>query len=531
VGHLLNRAGAAALARAARLSRRRMGGLRSPRGADRMLFGWLAVAAAVRFSENCALAFRELSRGASFAGSAITEFTMLHFLLAVFVLALLAVLLSPDMAGLDRKRLVSGGLGLSSLLPAALWLQLTRPAVLAAGLLLIPAGLPLALLARPFAAVSSLVLCFPAAFLAGAGVGAAVTGSRAAGRLSPALRLASAGLLIALVLSNFDFTWSAGSVQVFIFQRSHLLVDGQGGGILPVLRPWGPWTWIVEGRTGACAVLAAAGFATSGLAWAAWYRNGQRADVPRAAVPVPGARAAARPARRPAAPREQGRPGLAIYHHELLRHAFSAQGLLGAAAGTGFGIWLFLAPESSIAYALVGGILVLLAGFPAVVNAFGYDGGAMRRYAIAGTPWNAVFAAKNLAWLTVTAVSCLPSCAAAGFCLGPRIALSFLLSAAMVLLLSVCWGNLSSLIFPWARSLHRGAPREQPAFVNQAAPFLIAGIVLGIHRAVAPFGSPGFDAAVSACTAIAAGLWAVFLRRAGRSLDGELETVLERLRR
>jgi hypothetical protein len=167
---------------------------------------------------------------------------------------------------------------------------------------------------------------------------------------------------------------------------------------------------------------------------------------------------------------------------------------------------------------------------------FGQDGGAVRRYALAGVPWKTVFEAKNAAWLTVSGLWCVPLAVALALRVTPGAALSFVLSAVLFMTLSVTWGNVSSILFPagilaGARAGEaRSAPAGQP-FVNQAAPFVICGLVLALHRNVGSFGSASFDLAAAACVLAAVILRAVFLRRVSLGFDRELEILLERLQR
>jgi hypothetical protein len=212
-----------------------------------------------------------------------------------------------------------------------------------------------------------------------------------------------------------------------------------------------------------------------------------------------------------------------VYRHELRYFARSLGGVAAIAAGVAAGAWLFVTKEPSINIALFGGFLVLAAGFAYASNAFGHDGHALRRYALLGPDWGMVFAAKNRAWLTVMGVSVLLPVAAAAARVSLPAALSLLLSAGLVLALSTVWGNISSVLLP-----SRIGAGQARAFVNQAAPFALCALPLGIHQTVAPFGSFGFDIAVSLCIAAAAALYALLLRRLSRAFDADVESVLAR---
>jgi hypothetical protein len=75
-----------------------------------------------------------------------------------------------------------------------------------------------------------------------------------------------------------------------------------------------------------------------------------------------------------------------------------------------------------------------------------------------------------------------------------------------------------------------GTPREGPPFVNQAAPFALAAVVLGVHDLVAPFGTPGFLVTIFGISGAAAIMAVLYLRRVARAFDDEVEGLLERLK-
>jgi hypothetical protein len=496
-----------------RLSRRRLMKLRSPRSADMMLQGWLMVAVFARFAENCALAWRELSRGAPGVGNALAEFSMLHFLLLAFLLSFLSSILSLGSAGLDRRRLAMSGVRMSQFLPAELATLVSWPMTFVIAAFLVPAVFPLLRLPRPGAAEAGLVLAFLAALLAGAGLSTLLTTHRAAHRLSGVVRYAFVAALIALVLVNFDFDWSGGSIRLFVFQHPTLLLDDAGKGLLPSLRPWGPWSWIVEGRTALCVALAAAALAFYAAVTGLAFRKSGAIDP----VTTPSGRAAS------PAPRSARSPG--IFQRELRHFLFSGAGAADVVLGTGCAAWLLLTAHPTAGIPLAGGFFIVLAGFSHAVNLFGRDKGAIRRFAFSGVPWGEVFSAKNGAWLAVSGASCVPLVAAAAVRLSFPAVVAFALSAALVLLLTVAWGNVSSLLFAAPAPAHEGPP-----FVNQALPFLFGGVVLAAHRMIGPFGSAAFDAALVVCIAAAIVFAAAYLRRVAHSFDGEMESLLEKLR-
>jgi hypothetical protein len=501
------------LTRMSRLSRRRLMKLRSPRSADMMLQGWLMVAVFARFAENCALAWRELARGATSVGNALAEFSMLHFLLLAFLLAFLSSILSLGAAGLDRRRLVMSGVRMSGFLPAELATLVSWPMTFVIAAFLVPAAFPLVRLARPGAAEAGLFLAFLAAVLAGAGLSTLLTLHRAAHRLSGVVRYAFVAALIALVAVNFDFDWTGGSIRLFVFQHPTLLLNNAGKGLLPSLRPWGPWSWIVNGRTALCAALAMAALTFYAAVTGVAYRRAGAIDP----ATTPSGRAA------PQSRRSARSPG--IFRRELHHFLSSGPGAADAALGVGFAVWLLSTPHPTEGIPLAGGFFILLAGFSRAVNLFGRDKGAVRRYAYSGISWSGVFSAKSGAWLAVSGASCVPLVVAAAVRLSLPAAVSLALAAALVLLLAVAWGNISSLLF----AAPAGA-REGPPFVNQAAPFLLGGVVLAVHRMIGPFGSPAFDAGMAVCIVAAALFAAVYLRRVSRSFDAEIESLLEKLR-
>ena len=506
---------------ASRLSRRRLVKLRSPRGADMMLQAWLMVVVFARFATNCSLAWRELSRGTPAVGSALAEFSMLHFVLLAFLLSFLSAILSVGAAGLDRRRLALSGLRMGQFLPAELATLLSRPMTGVIALFLVPALFPLLRLPRPGAALGAIVLVFAAALLAGAGLSTLLTLHRSAHRLSGVFRYAFVAVLVALVFVNFDFDWTGGSIRVFVFQNPTLLVNDAGAGLLPSLRPWGPWSWVVEGLAAPCVLLAAAALAFYAAVTAAGFRKLSVIN------PV-----TARAKGSPRQDRHGRRPGPGIFEEELRHFLFSGAGAASAVLGVGAAVWLLFTAHPTAGIPLAGAFFVLLAGFSHTVNLFGQDKGAVRRYAFGGVPWDTVFRRKNRAWLTVCGASCVPVVITAAVRLTAPSAVSFALSAALVLLLAVAWGNISSLLFASPRSTidSPGAARVGPPFVNQAAPLLAAGMVLAVHRMISPFGSALFDASVGVCAAAAAIFTRAYLRRISLSFDDELEGLLEKLR-
>ena len=380
---------------------------------------------------------------------------------------------------------------------------------------LVPAAFVAARLPHPGAAAAGLVLAFFSALLLGALLGVAVTLLRAWRRLGGGFRFIFVAALIGMVLSNVDFAWSASEVRILVFRQPVLLGDASGAGLLGVLSGWGPWSWIVDGRWFPCAVLALVSLAACATgAGRAFVRAGA---IDPSTETAPGRALRARGGR------------ATLVSGELRRIAFSGVGAAAAVTGFGGASWLAATAQPVAGIPLLAGFLLLAAGLGTAVNVFGADGGAVRRYALAGHPWHRTYVAKNAAWLVVMGAGCVPLLVTAAFRLGAAQALSVLAVFVLGLVASVAWGNLSSLVFaaPVARTR---APREGPPFVNQAAPFALAAVMLGVHDMVAPFGTPGFIATVFGLAVAAALMAVLYLRRVARAFDGEVEGLLERLK-
>jgi hypothetical protein len=504
-----------AILTATRLSRRRLMKLRAPRAADMMLQSWLVLVVFVRFAANCAAAARELARGGDIVGPALARFTLAHFVLVAFLLSFLSAALSLGAAGLDRRRLLLTGVRARAEVAAEILALATWPMTAVIAAFLVPAAFVALRLPRPVAAAAGLVLVFLSALLLGALLGVAVTLLRAWRRLGGGFRFVFVAALIGLVLSNFDFDWSAGEVRILVFQHPVVLRDASGAGLLGVLSGWGPWSWIADGRWFPCAVLAL-------VSLAACAAGAGRALVRAGALDSSTETAPGR------ALRARGRRATLV-SGELRRIAFSGVGAAAVATGFGGAAWLAATAQPAAGIPLLGGFILLAAGFGTAANVFGADGGAVRRYALAGLAWHRIYLARNTAWLAVMGAGYVPLLAAAIVRLGAAPGLSVFAVFVLWLVASVAWGNLASLVFaaPMAR---RRTPREGPPFVNQAAPFALAAVVLGVHDMVAPFGAPGFIATVFGLAVAAAILAVLYLRRVARAFDDEVEGLLERLK-
>jgi hypothetical protein len=475
-----------------------------------MIFlSWLMIVILVRFTVNCLLAARLLTHGLSGVGQAVTEFSLFHFSVIVFLLPLLTSLLSLGAAGLDRKRVMLGGIPFGSVALVELVGIIAHPVTWISLLVALPAAIPLASLPSAGPSIMALVAVSFAALLAAHALGNVLSTSRAAHRISGAFRFILTGTLLGMLFSNADFQWASGPVRIFLFQHPTLLIDDAGRGLLRFLRPWSPSVWIFRGWVVPCLASMIAALGLYVLSLRGMYSGAGETAAPR---------------RRRMNEHARG-TGMAavVYRHELRYFARSLGGLAAIAAGIAAGVWLSVAKEPSINIALFGGFLALAAGFTYASNAFGHDGHALRRYALLGPDWGMVFAAKNRAWLTVMGVSVLLPVAAAAARVSLPAALSLLLSAGLVLALSTMWGNISSVLLP-----SRIGAGQARAFVNQAAPFALCALPLGIHQTVAPFGSFGFDIAACVCLAAAAVLYVLLLRRLSRAFDADVENVLAR---
>ena len=497
------------LARATLLSRQRAMRHRAPRAADMLLYSWLLIVVLIRFLVNCLLAARQLAYGQPGVGQAIVEFSMLHFLVIAFLLPLLSSTLSLGAAGLDRKRLTLLGISPGSVTLVELAGILTYPVTWISVLFAAAAAVPLASAGAPGASIIALIAVFFAALLAAHALGNVLSASRKAHRISGTFRFVFTGALLGMVIANADFQWDSGTIRIFLFQHPTLLTDDAGRGLLTLFRPWSPSVWIFRGWVLPSVALMIATFGIYHLSLRGMYNAAGEVTPSR---------------RRRAGGRVRG-TGMAavVYRHELRYLAGSLRGFGGIAAGISAGAWLFAAGEPTVAIALLGCFLALAASFSYPSNTFGHDGHALRRYALLGPDWGTVFAAKNRAWLTVMGLSVLLPIAAAAVRVSVSSAASLLLSACLVLAISVVWGNISSVLLPSRTGSVQGA-----AFVNQAAPFALCALLLGIHMTVAPFGSFGFDIFVCVCLAAAAVLYALLLRRISRAFDADVESVLAR---
>ncbi len=481
-----------------------------------LLYSWLAVVVLVRLTQNCLLAARELTHGFHNVGLAITEFSMLHFLVVAFLFPFLASVLSLGSAGLNRSRLALTSVRLGSLLLSELAALAARPLSWVMFVFLVPAAIPLLAISHSAMAVISLCVTFVGALLLAAAAGQALGMSRHARAFAGASRFVVAAVMIGLVLANFDFQWGDSSIQLLVRRWRVPLLDSQAGGLLPALRPWSPSAWIVQGWLLPSLLFVAA----SMLLFAFMVRWEYRTQT---GVSTPSIHVA--PARRvTSSPRRTRGIRSLLFRKELRSFGARLGSLGGITAALAFSAWICLEKQPFVGIALLGCFVIYLSNFAYPANLFGSDGGAIRRYALAGVAWPDVVLSKDLAWVSVMAVSLVLVIAADVVRVSIVSALSLALACALVIALTLSWGIMSSILFPSA------GPRSRPAFANLVAPFLFCAAVLMVHRNVAVFGSAGFDIATALLFAGGLALFAALIRRVGNNFDKDLEDVLERMR-
>jgi hypothetical protein len=490
---------------AARTSRRRRMKLREPRTGDMLLYAWLVVVILVRFTMNCTLAFRQLTRGDPRVGTVIAGFTFLHLLIVVVLLTFLSSTLSLGADGLNRRRITLMGIPFGTRIAAELAGLVAHPMTGVVLLFLIPALLPVFALPHPAGVVVALVAAFAGALLGASALGQALSLRKTAHRIAGGFRFLFAAVMLGLVAANFDFRWDGGRVSVLVFQKPFLLDEG---GLLSGMGPWSPSVWILKGWIAPC-------FGLLMVCLGCWVLALRGAEAASGSHATSAGTMGARVAGRDADVRTL------LLRRELRQLVFSPGGFLAFAAGIGSCLWLLTAREPTLGIPLLGCAVIVLAGFGAAANLFGRDGHALKRYALLNVEWRMIFGAKNGAWLIVSAASMAPAVAAAAIRIGAASGAALLLAAALALSLCTLWGNLSSILLP---SRNGG---RQP-FVNQLAPFVICAIPLGIHRTVAGFGSIGFDAAILACLMASMVLHARLRALISRTFDAELESVMER---
>ncbi len=503
------------------LYRRRGLKRQTSRRADLLFAAWATAVLFIRFTLSCALAVRELRRGSGFVGRALAEFCSLQALGVALLFTFLVTSLCLGTMSLDRRRLLLSPVPFFTLYLTELAGLLASPVAAIVAAFVLPAAAPLLLLPQPVAAACGLLLCFAAAICLGGALSLLLSVHPRAERISGPFRVVFAAVMIGLLLGNFDYQWKEGPISLFVFGRRTLLDDGAGAGLLALLRPWSPSAWIAaRGVSPLAGLLLAAGLAASGTALFALAL----CLALRASARGPRATTGALRFR----PRSvtRGSPGVLMFRHELRVLTSRAGTRLGALAALGCAAWTLAAGDASANIPLFGAIVALGSLFPYASNLFGADGQGLRRYLMLSPDWGVVFASRNAAHGAASAALLLPLVGAAAVRISAAAAVSVALSGLLVAMLHCLWGIMSSMLLP---SAERGPADRQPPFVNQIAVIGAWAVPLALHRAVAPFGSAGYDAALGACLLAAALLYGILLRRTRRHFAEEVEAVLERM--
>jgi hypothetical protein len=494
-----------------------------------MLFAaWATLVVLIRFTLNCALAVRELRGGSRAVGLALAEFCALHALGVALLFSFLVSSLLLGTIGLDRRRLLLSPVSFPALMLSEIAGLLASPVSAIVLAFVVPAVVPLLLLPQPTLAVCALLASFAAAILIGSALSMAVSLSPRGRGVAGLFRGAFAAVLVTLVLANFDFQWKAGPISLFVFMKRTLLDDGAGRGLLAVLRPWSPSSWIAaRGVSPAVGLLLSVGLAAASVALFGLLLS----RALRAAGRGPQrelSRTGRKPRRVSTGARRSPAASLfpALFSHELGLLASRGATRFGAFAAAGFAAWTLASREASVNIPLLGAILVLASLFPYASNLFGADAHALRRYVMLSPDWGAIFAARDAAYLTASAALLAPLVVVAAVRISGAAALSLALSALLVAVAHVLWGNVSSILLPSAEG---GMGARPPGFANQVALLAAWGLPLALDRSLAPFGTPLYDTAAAACVLAGLLLGGIMLRRARKHFDKEVEGVLGRM--
>ncbi len=498
------------------------------RVADMLFAGWATLVILIRFALNCALAVRELRAGSRAVGLALAEFCSLHALGVAVLLSFLVSSLSLGTATLDRRRLLLSPVPFPALFLAEIAGLFSGPVSALVIAFIVPMAAVLLLLPQPIVALLAFLACFASAIAIGATLSAAVSLGPRSRRLAGLLRGALAGVMVALVLANFDFQWKAGPVSLFIFTKRTLLDDGAGRGLLAILRPWSPSAWVAaSGLHPAVGLLASLALAGASVALFGLLLSRAMRAAGRGPAPIRGGsrRGTSLGTSRPSS----GGPFAILFSHEISLLASRAATRFGALAAAGFTAWTLASREASINIPLLGAIVALAALFPYASNLFGADGQALRRYVMLSPDWGALLAARNAAFLAAAAALSAPVVVAAAVRISVAAAVALGLSAALVALLHVLWGNLSSMLLPSVAGRTEGAGARPPGFANQIALFAAWALPLAIDKSLARFGTLLFDAVAGAGLAACCLLCGIMLRRARQHFTEEVEGVLARM--
>ncbi len=489
------------------------------RKGDMFFAAWLTAAVFIRFAVNVSFAMGEIGSGKWEAGLAIAEFNSLHFLVVTFLLTFLVSSLFLGSMGLDRRRLGSSPVGFPKLFLAELIGLFFNPMGAVVLPFAVPAVLELLILPHPPAAVATLLACFLAVYLMAWTLSTALSLRPSINRSAGFLRIAFTAVMLGLLLANFDFQWKDGGVKLFLFQHPILLAGAGGGGFLPSLRPWSPSAWIMGAAQDPMSApwpLFAAAAAVAALGLSALASHGANAMAPRQ-------REAGRASRRRRG--LLGRGGLfrVLFSNEI-SYLLGSMGIrLSWCAAAACSLWLLAAREPTVNIAILGAFLVLAAGFPYPSNLFGHDGAAVRRYALASLDWGTLFLAKNIAYVAVTAAPLALVCLAAAIRASAAEGLSLALTSAVLLALSVLWGNLSSILVPSASG------RRDGVFANQLFPIAVWAVPFLVNRSVAGFATASYRFVMLGCLLLSCIMYALLWRRISLRFDFEVEKLIGRL--
>jgi hypothetical protein len=487
------------------------------RRGDILVAAWLSAVLLVRFTVNAVFAARTLAAGSLSAGHAICRFCTFNVLLDGFLLSFLFSMLAAGPIGLERRRIGLSPAPFPAFFLSQLAVMAANPMSWTVAPLLLPAILPLARMPDPAAGIATLILGFAGVFMLAWALGSAVSLLPAAAKAGGLFRVAFPVLLAALVLANFSFKIEGGAVILSAFQKAMPLGDGGVFGGKGT-----PWAWVMSAALGsspAPRLLAAGASAAAALCLYALLLRLSLLRIhgalhPRAArfIRVDRARA--------------GTLSRLLFFKESSESLCSARALVAAAAGIGTAVWLLASKEVVPILPLLGAFVVLTSAFPAASNSFGADGAAVKRYMLAATDWGRLLMARNLTYACTVFLPIVVIALAACIRVSSAQGLALLLTAAFLLLVQLCWGNLSSILLPAASaSPSRGT---ENGFVNQVFPVLIWGIPLLVNGS-APYGSVPYTAVMAGMLAAAGVTYVVLMRAISRRFVSEVEKMLERM--
>jgi hypothetical protein len=515
------------LLRAASLHRRRGLKEQTLRKGDMLIASWLIAVVFIRFTVNCAFAVQQLAAGSHAVGLVISEFSEFHLLLVVFLVTFLISSLSLGSTSLNRRRLGASPLSLPTLFMAELAGIFSNPMGVIVVPFIVPAMLPLITLAHPIAAVFTLIASFTAVYLLAWVLAATVSLSPRITESLGFFRILFAAVMLGLVVANFDFQWKGGTVHLYLFQHPFLLTK-EGGGFLSLLSPWSPSSWIMSAAIG-----------TRPLPWVFISFAGAGIAIVLSGVLINKALRGASTGSRSVVKLRGGKgkvPGKRrsilglLFSHEA-SFLFSTSGTrLGILAGIAFSLWLLVTPDPTIYIPILGTVMVLITGFSYPSNVFGHDGTAVRRYTLLSLDWGELFLAKNLAYFASSAAPFALLAIATAIGVSVIACLSLALSMAVLVMLTVLWGNMSSILVPFsAGSIGSRAAPKQGVFVNQLFPVIVWGVPYVINRSLGAFDTPSYAAGMMGCLLVSVFIYRLLVRRISRHYSHEVEELAGKL--